>query len=186
MKYNIILMIMLTGLFAEEKYNEPQYKVLEKDGAIELREYGEYVVAKTSINKNYDSSENNMFRTLASYIFGNNHDNAKIPMTAPVTTLSNKNSFEMIFYMLDADNVSDLPGTDIKNIEFGTFNLGKCVVISFSWFTSEDRISKYKKKLDKYISDNNYEIVLPYMVNRYDPPWKLPFLRRNEVLVKVR
>ena len=179
-------MIMLTGLFAEEKYKEPQYNVLEKDGSIEIREYSEYVVAKTSINKNFDSTENNMFRTLASYIFGNNHDNAKIPMTAPVTTISNDNSFEMIFYMLDADNVNELPTTDIKNITFERFKLGKCAVISFSWFTSEDRISKHKKKLDQFISDNNYEVISSYMVNRYDPPWTLPFLRRNEVLVKIR
>ena len=179
-------MIMLTGLFAEEKYKEPQYKVLDKDGAIEVREYSEYIIAKTSINKNYDSSENNMFRTLASYIFGNNHSNAKIPMTAPVTTISNDNSFEMIFYMLDANDVSELPSTDIKNISFETFKLGKCAVISFSWFTSEDKISKYKRKLDDYISDNNYEVISSYMVNRYDPPWRLPFLRRNEVLVKIK
>ena len=24
------------------------------------------------------------------------------------------------------------------------------------------------------------------MVNRYDPPWRLPFLRRNEILVQIK
>ena len=90
---------MLTGLFAEEKYKEPQYNVLEKDGSIEIREYSEYVVAKTSRNKNFDSTENNMFRTLASYIFGRNETNQNIPMTAPVTTFKNDNAYNMLFYI---------------------------------------------------------------------------------------
>ena len=182
----LLIMIMLNILSASDEYKEPKYELLEKYDNIEVREYGEYIIAKTSINKNYDSSENNMFKTLASYIFGNNHDNQKLSMTAPVTTVTSENSFEMIFYMLEVQSVDELPNTDIKNITFEKLKLGKCAVISFSWFTTEKAIMKYKNLLNEYIEKNNLSTISPFMVNRYDPPWRLPFMRRNEILVRVR
>ena len=41
------------------------------------------------------------------------------------------------------------------------------------------------KKINSLI-DENLEPYSNYMVNRYDPPWRIPFLRRNEVLVRIR
>jgi len=186
MKNLIIILSMFTILIPSKNYKEPNYQLIKKYNNIEIREYGEYIIAKTTINKNFNVSENNMFRTLASYIFGNNHENKKIPMTAPVTTVTRSNSFDMIFYMLNADNVGDLPATDIKNVIFDSFKLGKCAAIKFSWFTNEKKIARYKQKLEKYLIDNNLEPYSDYMVNRYDPPWRIPFLRRNEVLVRIR
>ena len=186
MRKIIILLSMFAIMIPSENYKEPKYQLIKKDRNIEIREYGEYIVAKTTVNKNFDVSENNMFRTLASYIFGNNHQNKKIPMTAPVTTVTKSNSFDMIFYMLDAKNVEELPDTDINNIIFDSFKLGKCAVIKFSWFTNEKKIAKYKRKLERYLIDENLEPYSNYMVNRYDPPWRIPFLRRNEVLVRIR
>ena len=40
--------------------------------------------------------------------------------------------------------------------------------------------------LEKFIKENKYEQISPFMVNRYDPPWRLPFLRRNEILVQIK
>ena len=107
-------------------------------------------------------------------------------MTAPVTTVTSENSFEMIFYMLEVQSVDELPNTDIKNITFEKLKLSKCAVISFSWFTTEKAIMKYKNLLNEYIEKNNLSTISPFMVNRYDPPWRLPFKRRNEILVRVR
>ena len=92
----------------------------------------------------------------------------------------------MIFYMLDVDNIQELPNPSGQNISLEKFNLDKCAVIGFSWFASKNKINKYTEKLKKYVKDNGYAIDSPFMVNRYDPPWTLPFLRRNEILVKIK
>ena len=52
-----------------DSYKEPQYNLIKKDGKIEIRQYSEYVIAKTSINQGDLEENNNMFRTLAGYIF---------------------------------------------------------------------------------------------------------------------
>ena len=98
-----------------------------------------------------------MFRTLASYIFGGNKKNESIPMTAPVTTFSDDSNYNMLFYMLDVEEINQLPEHNGQNITFEKFELGKCVTISFSWSTSESRIEYYSSKLSDFIEKNNYQ-----------------------------
>jgi len=180
----LILIIIFTSMIFSDKVKEPTYRVIKKEGDIEIREYGSYIVAKTSISKDANN-DNNMFRTLASYIFGGNKRNESIPMTAPVTTFSDDLNYNMLFYMLDVDEVNQLPEHNGQNIMFEKFDLGKCVAISFSWSTSESRIEYYSSKLSDFIEKNNLKTKSSFMINRYDPPWKLPFLRRNEIIVRL-
>ena len=182
----ILIIFFFNMLIANEKYKEPSFSLIDKENNIELRQYDEYVIARTSIPVNQSEEDNNMFRVLASYIFGRNEKNQSIPMTAPVTTYKNNDTYDMIFYMLDVNNIQELPNPSGQNISLENFNLGKCAVISFSWFASKNKINKYTEKLKKYINDNGYTVDSPFMVNRYDPPWTLPFLRRNEILVKIK
>ena len=60
----------LSLIYSEIK---PEYLLIEKHGKIEIRQYSEYVIAKTSIKKGDMELNNNMFRTLARYIFGGNY-----------------------------------------------------------------------------------------------------------------
>tara|TARA_Y100001970_G_scaffold277250_1_gene381146 strand:- start:693 stop:1265 length:573 start_codon:yes stop_codon:yes gene_type:complete len=183
---SILAIILFTMLLSKEQYKEPSFTLLDSKGNIEIRQYKEYIVAKTSIIKNNTNSDNNMFRVLASYIFGGNTKNESIPMTAPVTTFEDDNSYNMLFYMLESNEINDLPSPSGQNITFDKFNLGKCAVIKFSWYVNDKKISKYQKRLENFINDNDYKIESPFMVNRYDSPWTLPFMRRNEVLVKIQ
>ena len=77
---------------------QPKYQLIKQDGKIEIRQYSEYVIAKTSIKQIERNQNNNMFRTLASYIFGENISNQSIPMTAPVITQNKGSNYDMIFF----------------------------------------------------------------------------------------
>ena len=98
----ITLTILTTMLLSENIYKEPNYTLLHKKKNIEIRQYSEYIVAKTTVSLNNGRElENSMFRTLASYIFGRNQNSQNIPMTAPVTTFKDDDAYNMLFYMLD-------------------------------------------------------------------------------------
>ena len=182
----ITLTILTTMLLSENIYKEPNYTLLHKKKNIEIRQYSEYIVAKTTVSLNDGRElENNMFRTLASYIFGRNQKSQNIPMTAPVTTFKDDDAYNMLFYMLDSKDIKDLPSPSGQDITFEKFNLDKCAVIRFSWFVNDRKIIKYKNRLQKFLDDNGYKATSPFMINRYDSPWRLPFMRRNEVLVKI-
>ena len=173
-------------LVSEQFYKEPSFDILKKSENIEVRIYKENIIAKTSVPLSDERIDNSMFRTLASYIFGENEKGQRIPMTAPVTTIKNEETYDMIFYMLNVENIEELPNPTNLNIEFEKLNLGKCASISFSWLTNDFRVKYYKKQLKKYIKDNGYTAISPFMLNRYDNPWTLPWNRRNEVLVKIK
>lgn len=65
----------------------PEYVVLKRHGAVELRQYAPYVTASTRVRTDgYDEATRAAFGVLADYIFGNNTASGTIPMTAPVTS----------------------------------------------------------------------------------------------------
>ncbi len=182
----IILTFFLTMLISESKYKEPSFTLLETINNIEIRQYNECVVAKTTAPLEKSKPDNDMFKTLASYIFGGNENQQDIPMTAPVTTFKGDSSYDMLFYMLEVDDIEDLPKPLDQNIIFEKFNLEKCAVINFSWCTNNFKVRKYEKQLKQFLEDNNYIQASPFMLNRYNSPYELPWNRKNEILVKIK
>jgi hypothetical protein len=53
---------------------------------LQIRRYGPRIAAETTVDADNEAAARNAgFRRLAGYIFGGNHDSARIAMTAPVT-----------------------------------------------------------------------------------------------------
>jgi hypothetical protein len=56
-------------------------------------------------------------------------------------------------------------------------------VIRFSGFTGEDKIAAKTAELMAWLDTKNITPTGKPELARYNPPWTLPFLRRNEVMV---
>lgn len=63
---------------------EPHYIKRSLTEAVEIREYGPRIAAETTVSGEKQGALNTGFRRLAGYIFGGNHREAEIAMTAPV------------------------------------------------------------------------------------------------------
>ena len=179
------ILIIFFSMATSETLKNPEFILVEKHGDIEVREYSEYVIAKTSISQGDMELNNNMFRTLAGYIFGGNNKSQSIPMTAPVITKNDESSYDMIFFMLDANKPEDLPLPNSSNISIEMMDLGKTISITFGMWATDSRVKYYKKKLDKHIKDNNIQIKSPLMVAQYNSPWAMPPFRKNELIYKI-
>lgn len=179
------ILIIFFSMATSETLKKPEFILVEKHGDIEVREYSEYVIAKTSISQGDMELNNNMFRTLAGYIFGGNNKSQSIPMTAPVITKNDESSYDMIFFMLDANKPEDLPLPNSSNISIEMMDLGKTISITFGMWATDSRVKYYKTKLDKHIKDNNIQIKSPLMVAQYNSPWAMPPFRKNELIYKI-
>ena len=179
------IILTLISTIMSESIKEPEYNLLYKENSIEIRDYPKYVIAKISVSK-LSESDNSMFRTLAGYIFGGNKANQSIPMTAPVITRENNNYSEMIFFMLDAKDISNLPIPNDTNVKLDMIEIGTTISIKFGMWATDSRVSYYKDILDKYIKDNDIQVISSLMIAQYNSPWTLPPFRKNELLYKIK
>ncbi len=184
-----LIIFISIGIFISmamsESYKEPSYSLINKKGRIEIRQYDSYIIAKTSTVKGSSRLNNNMFRVLAGYIFGGNSKQESIPMTTPVITKETSASYDMIFFMLDASKFSDLPTPNSDDISIEEIDMGKIISIRFGMWATDERVEKYKNKLDRYIEENNISIKSPLMVAQYNSPWTMPPFRRNELMYQI-
>ncbi|WP_339343184.1 heme-binding protein [uncultured Psychrobacter sp.] len=188
---------------------EPKYTVLTQVDDFELRRYDEQLVAQTWVSGDQDSASREGFKVLADYIFGNNTapsgDSSKISMTAPVTMQANNKEsdnesqkiamtapvsmqqddgkWRVQFTMPSKYTMQTLPKPNNPNVEIIEVPAQTYGVIKFSWLAAEDKVAEKTEALQTWMQDQNLTPTGEPELARYNPPWTLPFLRRNEVMI---
>jgi effector-binding domain-containing protein len=61
----------------------------------------------------------------------------------------------------------------------------KVAVIRYSGSLSEQSIEEKAEELKNWLTKQGYQAISPSRSAAYDPPWTLPFLRRNEVHIDI-
>jgi SOUL heme-binding protein len=202
MKLFFSLFVILVS-FDVMAYENPKYTVITQDGDFEIREYEAMLTAEVTTMGDREEAANEAFRILAGYIFGKNIANDKIAMTAPVTTQNTKSEkiamtapvtynekkngdWQMRFMMPSKYTLETLPKPQDERIKFVKVPSKKFVVLRFSWWWSDSNINKHKELLEKYIAEKNIKTEGSYIFAGYNSPFTLPFLRRNEVMFKLK
>lgn len=187
------------------KTPEPNWTRLKTDGDIEIRAYDPMIVAEVTISGERSDAINEGFRILAGYIFGGNSGQQSIEMTAPVTQQPDvaegqkiamtapvtqeagniQNEWKVRFIMPGEYTLSSLPKPDDTRIKFIEIPAYKAAVIRFSGFNTDSNLTSHKAELTKWIEDNKIATDGEPMYAFYNPPWTPPFMKRNEVMMKI-
>ena len=61
----------------------------------------------------------------------------------------------------------------------------KFAVIKFSGTNSNENLAEHEKQLMSYIEAKQFKIIGSHKYAVYSPPWSLPFMRRNEVMLEI-
>ena len=193
MKIFFIIILILGGVMLLFSFlnggniYEPPYRLIAKSSGIEIREYDTLLVAMTKKTLPYKEATTSGFRTLASYIFGNNKENIQIPMTAPVlTSMPDTDSIEISFVMSKSYSIKNIPTPNSDDVIFKKVYLGKTAVIKFGMWANPEKIMRMKAKLDKYIANKNLITDSDYLVAQYNSPWVPPPFRRNEIIISIK
>ncbi|MBH0064944.1 SOUL family heme-binding protein [Psychrobacter sp. SZ93C1] len=199
------LLLISKGAMAAET-EEPEYTLLTQTGDFELRRYDEQLVAQTWVSGDQDSASREGFKILADYIFGNNTaptgGSSKISMTAPVTMQSEASDasqkiamtapvsmqqedgkWRVQFTMPSQYTMQTLPKPNNPNVKIIEVPAQTYGVIKFSWLAGEDKVAEKTEALQTWMQDQNLTPTGEPELARYNPPWTLPFLRRNEVMI---
>jgi hypothetical protein len=180
---------------------ETPYRIAFKVGVCEVRDYPALLAAEVSVKGSRQASINSGFRLLAGYIFGANTTKKKIAMTAPiiqvpkasetiamtapVTQTALGDSWVVRFIMPKGYTIETLPIPDNPEVRLITLSARKVAVIRFSGLGQEADIKTQTLKLKAFIDRHKLWASGPVTLARYDPPWTLWFMRRNELIVAL-
>lgn len=191
----------VVGIRTEET---PRYETIVKDGDHEIRRYAPYLVATTRASGSREEASNQSFRILAGYIFGNNRtresismtapvvmtpESTKIPMTAPVVMTPDGESWEMAFVLPARFTRETLPVPVDPRVAIREMPAEDLAVVRFSGSVNQEEALKQERGLRDWCTRTQgqaYEAAGTYRFAGYDPPWTLPPLRRNEVMIPVK
>jgi len=178
---------------------QAKYMVLEFHNNFEIRDYEPMIVAEVDVTGKREDAIKQGFRIIADYIFGDNTPTEKVAMAAPVTqTKSDKiamtapviqqgdgTSWKIRFVMPAAYQIDTLPKPNNDAVKLKEFQGRRFSVIRFSGLASNENLQEHEKELRAFIKERNLKPLSLAIYAFYNPPWTLPFLRRNEIMIEV-
>ncbi|GAA4731176.1 SOUL family heme-binding protein [Actinomycetospora chibensis] len=181
---------------------EPHHLRRPLTESVELRRYGPRIAAETVVAGDEDQARNLGFRRLARYIFGANHRSDEIAMTAPVAqqpaggdeiamtapvaqSRQDDGGWRIRFFMPAKWTLETLPVPDDDGVRLVTVPGETVAVLRFSGDRGARAVAARTDELLQTLSDRGIDTIGDAAAWFYDPPWTLPFRRRNEIVVPV-
>jgi len=202
----VVLMINLIlsacSVVGVRALEEPIYQTQMQEGNFEIREYASYLVAEVFMEgEDFDEASGDGFRILADYIFGNNLSHSasvqmagkaeaaseNIAMTAPVQMDQGEqpDQWRMAFSLPSKWNLETAPVPNDQRVNLREILPERMVVLQFSGRMGVRDLEEKEQELRQWATKQGITVVGSVRTARYDPPWTLPFLRKNEVQLKV-
>jgi effector-binding domain-containing protein len=178
---------------------QPNYQVITSEQGIDIRQYMPMIIAEVEMRGEREEAIGEGFRMLADYIFGNNtaqqgiamtapvqqQNSEKIAMTAPVQQQAQNGVWTISFVMPSGYSIDILPKPNNEIVTIKEVLPKRYAVIQFSGLNSNENIARQEKQLLQYIENNKIKTVGPAKYAFYNPPWTLPFMRRNEIMLEL-
>ena len=191
-----LLSVTACSVFGSAAAPEPDYSVTLSEPPFEVRDYGELVVAKTPMNDgsraafgrlfDYISGANTGGRDIAMtapVLNTNRSDGSKIAMTAPVLQ-SRSGAREMLFVLPAKMTPDAAPAPTDPAVNLDTIPPRRVAVVRYSGFMASNAAAE-EARLRDWMAGKSLKPQGAAEVAGYNPPWTLPPLRRNEVLIPV-
>lgn len=200
----IWLALALVGLLmtapSANAVEEPQWTLVHRDGPFEIRDYGPTVVAETEVSGERGPAINEGFRRLARFIFGGNEPNSSIAMTAPVTQRESgariamtapvaqtrsESAWTVTFYMPSGSTLDAMPRPLDTRVALSATPARRVAALRFSGLATQRSLDEHAGELRRRIAERGERAVGPVTYAFYNPPWTLPWARRNEVMLEL-
>ena len=179
---------------------EPPFTVQRTLDGVEIRRYGPRLAAETVIDADEEPARNEGFRRLARYIFGGNTAKTKIAMTAPVAQQQGEkiamtapvaaqrgqgDQWVIRFFMPAEHTLDSLPTPNDERVRLVEVPAQTVAALRFSGLATPSVVAARTKELLATLRSHGLTTTSEPVTWFYDPPWTIPFRRRNEVAVSL-
>ena len=178
--------VVLVGCQATRSgYESAPYQVVRKAGKIEVRDYPALRVVETTmapVGEGSDRSFSKLFR----YITGGNAASEKIAMTTPVFMNGGNSSNATMAFVLPAKLAADkVPQPVDGSLRVHEIAAGRFAVLRFRGGRNAANEASSRGQLESWLEAEKLPALAGPMFGYFDPPWTPPFLRRNEVMIRI-
>lgn len=194
-----IILAALTGTIMSQT-PQPKFQTISGHGKIEIREYAPMIVAEVEVAGERKSAINDGFRLIAGYIFGGNvaarkiamtapviqQRSEKIPMTTPATQQAAGDVWMVRFVMPESYRLDTLPKPNNERVKLIPVPSKRFVVIRFPGSQTDRNLKPHAQKLLEYAREHHLATTGEPIFAFYNPPWTLPFLKHNEVMLELK
>jgi hypothetical protein len=171
---------------ASAPVEEPAYSLRQSDGAFEVRAYAPTIVAETTVGGDAFGSRFEGFGPLADYIFAKEREGEKIAMTAPVTQhATTSDAWTIGFTMPAGYSLETLPAPASGKVTLVEQPAHTMAVLKFTGLATQSDMDEAKRVLMQKVASAGLVTKGEPVFAFYDPPWTLPFMRRNEVMIEL-
>ena len=192
--------IVLLGVASAMATEEAKYTLIEKIGVFEIRDYERHLLVETIVDSSLEDAGNQAFRKLFRYISGNNVASNTISMTAPVSQEARGRQIAMtapvgqkpaeggwaVSFMMPANyTLQTLPLPNDPTLMVREVPARRVAALRYSGTWSQKQYLANKEKLDTWIRSRGFTATGEPVWARYNPPFTLWFLRRNEILIPI-
>ena len=181
--------------------DEPSYTVVQTNDVFEVRQYTPYLVAEVVVPGPVNEAGSQGFNLLGGYIFGKNKGERKLDMTAPVTQQAappvklemtapvtqavTSGGFLVQFVMPKGYTLATLPEPLDARVKLREVPGSRVAVIRFSGSWSQSTYEEHLQTLRSALAAAGMATTGEPVSSRYNSPFSLPFLRRNEIWLNL-
>jgi len=199
-RITVAVAVIIIGALDAMAIEEAKYDVIKKDNNFEIRDYAPHILAEIVVEGDLKDAGNKAFKRLFRYISGDNRSRNKVVMTAPVSQQPLgekikmtapvgqqrvKESWAVSFMMPASYTLETLPEPEDPEVTLRQVPARRMAAVRYSGFWSEKGYLRYKLELESWIHEKGLIIVGDPIWARYNSPFTLWFLRRNEILIPV-
>ena len=183
--HRLLLVMSLLGTLLPSRlsaaYETPEYRVVEKDGAFEIRDYPALTLVSTPMKKR---GSDDSFMRLFGFISGGNNASEKIPMTTPVL-MTGTESGTMSFVVPKDVAAKGTPAPSAPDVSLSTNPPARYGAYRFSGWGGSVASETAGRKLLEWAESRHLPVSGAPLFAYYNPPWTPWFMRRNEVLIRL-
>jgi hypothetical protein len=195
-----VALLLVIGTDQAMAIEEAKYEVVKKEDEFEIRDYATHILAETVVEGNMEDAGNKAFRLLFGYISGDNLSRQEVEMTAPVSQTPKGEEIEMTapvgqqregedwvisFMMPSSYTLETLPQPENPKVTLRQVPARRMAAVRYSGFWSEKGYLEHKLELEAWIQQQGLTTEGDPIWARYNSPFTLWFMRRNEVLIPV-
>ena len=194
----LLVALLLTMSPPAHAIDEPSYTVVQKTDVFEVRQYAPYLVAEVVVPGPASEAGSQGFSLLGGYIFGKNKGERKLEMTAPVTQTpiklemtapvtqaATRGGFLVQFVMPKGYTLATLPEPLDARVKLREVPGSRVAVIRFSGSWSQSTFEENLQTLRQAVAAAGLATTGEAVSSRYNSPFSLPFMRRNEIWLNL-